>query len=1108
MAKQEQKYVDAIATFTDSLDAIVQLLQSQKSNDTADVIVDFLKTPMNELVSVVKDLQKVTIQGFAKQENRNKVILEEIKSIKKQRESGMFENVEDPKNKNKIVDGIKVVILIAAGVLALGLAFKIIGKVDFLSVMALSSAMLLMSIAFSKMQDQKMDIMKVIKISAILPIMAVGLALSGFFLKNFPEFSLRQGLSILLIGGALGLATFLLLKAIDKLSIKSLFMVPFIVLILPLIALGLVKASSILKGMQTISPMQILSVGLVGLALGVAMYAISFSMKHMKGITFPQVLMFTAMIPLIALGLVLASQILQDFQPINNPLGLLKGSVVIGLAVLAVSFSVVLIGRFLKGKEKDLAIGIIGAIAVAGAIVSISYIFKALPTELNAPDMMWSLKVGLSILIFSSIAVLIAIMMNATLSMGYGTGSGAGGSIGGSIGGSMKALGVGVLAVVAIAATIVIVSQIFRLFATDSPVVDPMWSLGVGLSILLLSVPVILIGTIISSGVGAIALGLGLLALPLIALSMVAVQAILGLATWSDNYPKSDWALGVGTSLILFATASILAAPAALGSAVMKFLTGEDPLVKISKSMISVAKELSSFDWKSANYPTKEWSLGVGTALALFATAYATIMALEGVGRVFTFLTGGGKSKSFNEFVLSAADTMVTARDKIDSGNWSTKNYPSKEFAEGVGGLLVSMAKAYAIVVATEGFNKIINFFSGKSDTFTVFVENAAHTMVTARNILTGVDWSSAKFPSKAYSEGVGQFLISMAEAYSKLNDRGFFGTIAAILGVKQMPLKDFVVDSATALKLTSDIWSKSDFSKYPSEKYINAFSYFIISISDLIQKGNFNLNDTKTFNTSMDFIVPAIEKLSKLPIINDSMIKNMKNIKETLIELASAVDGFMYETPGGAIGLFNAVAGTKSKRSMSDFILFSSGLITLISGLQMLNTLKTLPSGLINGYSEFFGQLKNMPELKAIDQKAQSINNLANSFLALANSLTSVNANLSGFNDLSRGLFLISIIDDAKFNNVLKTVDKYKGTLQVINQVPTEQSNLLSTIKGLFEAADSNKGSDEKSENKKSETTDDTQKKFYKDISDIKSMLYEFKDLIDKPSQAGSFNK
>ena len=67
----------------------------------------------------------------------------------------MFDKVEDPKNKNRIVDGIKVVILIAAGVLALGMAFKIIGHVDFLSVIALSGAILMMSSAFSKISELK-----------------------------------------------------------------------------------------------------------------------------------------------------------------------------------------------------------------------------------------------------------------------------------------------------------------------------------------------------------------------------------------------------------------------------------------------------------------------------------------------------------------------------------------------------------------------------------------------------------------------------------------------------------------------------------------------------------------------------------------------------------------------------------------------------------------------------------------------------------------------------------------------------------------------------------------------------------------------------------------
>jgi hypothetical protein len=118
------------------------------------------------------------------------------------------------------------------------------------------------------------------------------------------------------------------------------------------------------------------------------------------------------------------------------------------------------------------------------------------------------------------------------------------------------------------------------------------------------------------------------------------------------------------------------------------------------------------------------------------------------------------------------------------------------------------------------------------------------------------------------------------------------------------------------------------------------------------------------------------------------------------------------------------------------------------------------------------------------------------------------VNSNLEGFTNLSRGMFLISIIDDTKFNNVLKSIDKYKGTLQVINQIPEEQTNLLSVIKGLYEtmAIQSNKDVESKDVLNTESVIDKDTRKFYDDIADIKNILNEFRYSINKPPKAGSF--
>ena len=66
--------------------------------------------------------------------------------------------------------------LIAGGVLALGMAFKIIGKVDFFSVIALSASILVMAKAYSDLSKFKyLTFAEIFRISSVLPIMSLGL---------------------------------------------------------------------------------------------------------------------------------------------------------------------------------------------------------------------------------------------------------------------------------------------------------------------------------------------------------------------------------------------------------------------------------------------------------------------------------------------------------------------------------------------------------------------------------------------------------------------------------------------------------------------------------------------------------------------------------------------------------------------------------------------------------------------------------------------------------------------------------------------------------------------------------------------------------------------
>jgi len=1779
MSKIDEKYIEALDNFTDALEQIVETLKEQQRTGKADVVNEFLKQPMDNLVTVVKDLKKVTMKGFAELKTDNQKILKKIESIKQQKEAGMFDRVEDPKNKNKIVDGIKVVILIAAGVLALGMAFKIIGKVDFISVMALSVAMVAISFAFSKIAGIKdLTFRKVLTVSSIIPLMAAGLALSGYILRGFPTITLMQGLSMMVIGGALGVATYLLFKSLGKISLKSLLIAPLIPLILPLVAWGIVKASEILKNVQTLTLKQVLSVGLVGLALGVATFGISLALKGLKNVTWKEMLMLPLMIPLIAWSIVKASSIFQKFEPIKQPAQLLIGSAVIGLSLLFFSPSIFILGKLSLGTILK---GSLAIIPLAWAIVQSSIIFQAfIPLRFPLQIITGSIAMGLAILMFtpafwiidkfklkvadilkgsfailaiSSAVVLASIIFQAfiplrspllliasTLTMGISIllFSGVFWLLD-----KMKIKQGDViknsLIILAIAGVITATSWIFQLGKFDKyPSLK--WSLGAGLSVLAFGAAGVALGLLMMTGVGAVGLAAGIAAILAIAGSIVGVSLIFQKGKY-DKYPSLKWSASVGASILAFSLATVAAVGAGIVGLVGRLFTGgKDPLIRIVQSMVDVANKLNEVNWSTAKLPTKAYAEGVGGLLLTFANIFAKISLVEGFNKIMSLFGGG--DKSFTKFIDNATDAIVRSKNKLDEVNWSSSNYPKKEYAEGVGNLLLIFADIFSKISKIQGFNTIINkLFGGKSTNFTTFIDNATDSITRANNKLSGVNWSSnfptkeyaegvggllvafadvfwkiskvegfnliiskltktgesdsftvfiekaadamriandkigkvswtnnfpkkefsegvgnllvsfadsyskvtkktifgrtdtftgfinhaldsilrirkklgdiewsnVKYPSEAYTNSIGSFLNIMAESYSKLSGKGLFG-----VGKKTMSLKEFVEDSSTSIVLASNILQKGNFtnipssewsgslgkmivaysimlnniiynkkektksediqllikdivsianilnlvdwtsSKYPSKdwiknvsdtvvdyasinlkstsilktklaikevindiidvanklnkfdwsnakypdknwvnnisnaisdyssinlksitvlsklvikdviddiidianklndfdwnstnypskewinnisniiksysnlkgfeidpnikdiiksiietsekfnffdwntvqypskdwienistivkgytslnnlelesnikeiinniigvakslnnvdwttikypskewmniisdilniymtlptnlqenshmkniidnivdianslnfidwntikyptkdyidnfsylilesnklmssinlatidgfvnfsknsskaisqtslilgngkydnfpdhEYISNFSYFMIVISDLIEKYDFNagksnkflnssnllapaiknwietvskldsnnlpsksssdifvysidiiggvitnwkvtvkessnfedsmkfivssikqlltipevkpifsdsmnsfkigvkdvgqgiydfkklklsLNDLEEFSKSTKFIITAIQELVRVPNVNYSLVNNMKIIKNALAELIEGVDSFMYEKNGFNLkGAFNLVTGAKTKRSMTDFNLFSNELKSLASSLQVLSALKPIPSGIIPNYSAFLSELGKMPDMPNLDTKISGITKLSNSFLTLANSLSKVNESLEGFISLSKGLSIINTIDETKFDKVLKSVDKYKSTLQIVNKEPEPKVNLLKPENNQTETYKTNIESEKKEQTiVKEENKNDSQ--FYNDISEIKMLLNEIVDHLDKPSQSGSFYK
>jgi hypothetical protein len=913
MSNIDRKYIDALNTFTSALEQIVETLKEQQSTGKSDVVNEFLKSMPENLVSVVEELKKTTEKGFADIKNDNQKILAKIESIKKSNEAGSFERIEDPKNKNKIVDGIKMVMLIAGGVLALGLAFKLIGAASIGKAIILSAVMLMIAQTYGKISSVSgLNVLQIAKIAAMLPLMATGLAISGFILRNFPKFTLAQGLSILFIGGALGAVSILMLESLSKMKLKSLLLVPLLPFILPFIALGIVKASIILGGIIPLSFRQVIAVALVGAAIGIAMFAVGTALRFMKNVTWKELVMLPLVMPLIAWSIVKASEIFQNMRSLRDPFGILKTTAVVGLSLLIFSpalyilgkmkfkdalsgsvivpilaFSIVMASKifvdfvplivppftfllsslaiglsllifaptvFIIGKMKmgDILAGAAAIPIMALAIVIAAGIFAGLPNRMKYPDFIWSLGVGLSMLIFAPVVY-------ATNRIG------------------LKKMAEAMIIVPLLASLIVATAIIFKLLPNRMEYPDIQWTLGAGLSILAFGTMSVALGAIMAStaGIGFAAIALGMAAIALIAVTIVATAAILSKGNYGI-YPSLKWTLGVGGSLLAFSLISVAAAAAGVVGLIGSFFTGgKNPMVKLAESMIQVAEKLNEFDWSTAKHPSKEYTESVGDFLLTFAKIYTLVSATEGFNKIVSAIFGGGKTDSFTVFIVKASDSMIYLNKRLNEVNWNTKNYPSKDYTEGVGGFLESMANVFWRISKVEGFNRIITrLFGGGADTFTVFIVKAADSMIYMHGQLSRVNWGTENYPKKEYADGVGGLLESLAFVFSKISKvEGFSRIITALFGGGADNFNVFVEKAAFSMKyLNEQLGSVNWSGNYPKKEFaegvgglLESLANSFAAISKVDRKNGFLSIFTKQKTSFDDFVRSAADSMITL---------------------------------------------------------------------------------------------------------------------------------------------------------------------------------------------------------------------------------------------------
>lgn len=782
----EFQYVAALQDFSKSLKYFIDSVKSQVENENKNFkdSISATQEQAKMMMEMAEEL-KVVSQTTAATKTNTEQILDIVKGIKQEKKKGIWDKLSSAKDKTKsMAEGIKTISLMAGAILAVGTAFKIVGEVDFKSVLALAVALPLVATAFGIIGATAQDPKDAANTALSMIIMSAGLTASGAIMSMMPALSMQQMISVVAVSVAMSAAMFGLAYAADKLSLNDVLSLAAISLVLPGIAWGIVESGKQLQGMPEIGLKQIMSAGGVGIAMGLALIPLAYA-ADMIGDGILGLALMIPILPGIAWGIVKSAEILKDIPDVDI-LKTIKST-------LAITVSTVIFGAGIWALNKMgvsttmIAKGVISMTLVAGGIWAVSHILANADYS-SSPPLEWSLNTGVALLGAGLLAAGMGMMIGQIIP--------------------------GVFAMTAVAGGIWAVSQILASGDySNGPSLD--WALGTGAALGGFGIGAIGLGIAMLTGVGAIALVAGIGAMTMVAGGLVATAAIIKKGDFTGG-PSIEWSRGVGMALMTFANTL-----SALNPGIVDMLFGATMESRI-KSVVSLGDALKqvSFKVKGGDYtggPSKEWSEGVGMALMLFANAlneikpniFERLLGDTMEGNMAGLITMGG--------ALHSIGVAVGSDNSVYSGG------PDKRWAEGVGLSLAAFAGALENI--KPGF-----FDSLLGDT----LQSQVDGMITIAGALPKIGMAIGKDtsmytggPSKAWAEGVGGSVTAFAAAMVAFSDEGMdtediTDMIPTIMALA--PLMAYFGKTMNGVK----------FDNYPSEEWVSGITKFMDSFSEL----------------------------------------------------------------------------------------------------------------------------------------------------------------------------------------------------------------------------------------------------------------------------------
>jgi hypothetical protein len=1022
----DKKLLDAFNNLSKALDLLANTLdKNKKSKESGSATGDALKNKeIKDIATQIKDIS----DGVKSLKSDNKKILANQKTLldlarKPQKgvesKTGAVEDAGDPNKNKRIKDGALMIVGIAVAVLAIGLAFKLIGKIDVGSVLALSLAIPLIAYAFERVSKLKLNYRDILSTSLALIAIAGVLTIASFIMQYIRPISFAQGFTAIFIATTFVAISFGIRRIVDGFkSINPIQLIKLPVILITL-SLAITGASMIMQGIIPITFTQGLTAIFIAATFAVVSFGISKLVSGLKDITSEQIIELPIVLITLALAITVASIIMQAITPITIAQGLT--AILIAATFAVVSFG---IGKLLSGL-KDVTVGEIielplVLVTLSIAIVASSYILQltmpikfgtllsvieialtmaiastiiglsifvlkklglkpkdileggesivliaatitasswilALGTYTNPPDFMWALQAGLSILVFGLAVVGMALVMTK---LGIG----------------VEALVEGGIAVLGIAVVIAASSQILGLGSYgNAPTFE--WAEGVGMSLLVFGLATLALGAAIefSGGLAAGALLLGAPAVLGIAALIVGSAAILSTGNYG-KYPTLDWAEGVGLSLLAFGLGALViggAILATVGLGKLALSMGQDAILSIASTIVETSKIFANGTWNGG--PTFEWALGVSMAIGAF---YPLIDKLN-TGGLFSLFTGGLKSEDIINTITGVATGLVIARDVLQEGTWT--GGPTPEWAQAVSTGL----SAFMPLINQLDKGGIFSIFTGglKPEDIVNSITGVALGLAVARDVLKDGDWTGG--PTPEWADAISKALGAFAPVFGYLHDNsGWFsgGTDEISNGITAV---------ACGIRDATDIFSQIKITNLPEGDFMDTIS-----------------NSIKKYIDLSEYLATKGMGISSLGMI--SVVFGMSSMASAYYELAESVSKLTSSMRDLDLDKLNAL------KSLSGNIVLMSLIDSEQFG-QMMDTLEDKSSIISNAFDGIFGkgEGKESATVSSGGSKGKNNDDLYNMLSSMNGSLAQIVSNTGASNNN-----LSQILNEARESN------------------------------------------------------------------------------------------